>query len=368
MTVFHTLVGQDATVARLAAAAAGDGMTHAWLFTGPPGSGRSIAARAFAAALQCTQRGCGVCASCRQVAEGSAPDVTRLRPEGVNIRKEEAALVIGRMFRRPQSSPWAVVIVEDADRLTDQAANMLLKVLEEPPERAVLMLCAPSVEDILPTIRSRCRSVTLGLPSTAAITAVLTAEGVDETQARWAAAAAQGHIGRARALATDPDARDQRARALALAGRLASVGECLAASGELVASAAAEADVRTKEAQVEADALLEAVGKVRGSAGLRKEVTDRLKSQTKRSRRDALDRALVDLAAWYRDVAVTGLGGTQLVHADQADVIRAAAAVSTPETDLRRVEAILECRALLTETNVDELLAVERMSLALRSA
>ncbi|HVE63368.1 MAG TPA: DNA polymerase III subunit delta' [Mycobacteriales bacterium] len=368
MSVFDVLVGQEVATSRLRAAVAGDGMTHAWLFTGPPGSGRSVAARAFAAALQCPAGGCGSCDSCRQVAARSAPDVTLIRPEGVAILKGDAELIIGRMARRPQSSPWTVVVVEDADRLTDIAANMLLKTLEEPPPQAVLLLCAPSTEDILATIRSRCRSVVLALPSTADITAVLTAEGVPEDRARWAAGAAQGHVGRARALATDESAREQRQRALAIAGRLSSVGECLEASADLVTAATAEAKVRTAAAVEEADALLEAVGKVRGSAGLRKEVENRIKSQTKRSRRDALDRALVDLAAWYRDVTVTQLGGTTLVHADQADAIRSAAATSSAEVNLRRVEAILACREVLTETNVDELLAVERMALALRSA
>ena len=368
MSVFAELVGQERAVARLRAAVAGEGMTHAWLFTGPPGSGRSIAARAFAAALQCAAGGCGECASCHQVAAGSSPDVTLLRPEGVQIKKDDAALLITRMFRAPQSSPWTIVVVEDADRLNDTAANMLLKVLEEPPPHAVLMLCAPSVEDVLPTIRSRCRSVVLGLPSTDAITAVLASEGIPEHQARWAAGAAQGHIGRARALAIDEEARDQRARALALADRLSSVGECLAAVADLVSSAVEEAKDRTKDASAEADALIEAVGQVRGSAGMRKELEARIKMQAKRSRRDALDRALVDLAAWYRDVAVVGLGGTHLVHADQADVIRAAAATTSAETSLRRVEAILECRTALTDTNVDDLLALEQMALALRSA
>jgi len=368
VSVFDRLAGQDAVVSRLRAAAAGEGMTHAWLFTGPPGSGRSIAARALAAALQCPDQGCGTCATCRQVEEGSAPDFTRVRPEGVQILKEDAELIIARMFRKPQSSPWTVVVVEDADRLNDTAANMLLKVLEEPPPQAVLMLCAPSREDMLATIRSRCRSVALGLPSIEAITAVLTSEGIPEGQARWAAAAAQGHIGRARALAVDEEARDQRARALAIADRLASVGECLAASADLVSSAVEEASERTKDAVAEADALLEAVGNVRGAAGLRKELEKRNKSRVRRSRRDALDRALVDLAAWYRDVVVAGLGGTQLVHADRADVIRAAAATSTPVANLRRIEAILACRTVLTDTNVDDLLAVERMALALRTA
>ncbi len=368
MSVFDVLVGQPEVAARLRAAAAGDGMTHAWLFTGPPGSGRSVAARAFAAALQCAAGGCGVCESCRLVAARLAPDVTLVRPEGIAILKADAELIIGRMARRPQSSPWTVVVVEDADRLTDPAANMLLKTLEEPPPRGVLVLCAPSTEDILPTIRSRCRSVVLGLPSTDDITAVLTAEGVPEPAARWAAGAAQGHVGRARALATDESAREQRQRALAIAGRLASVGECLESSADLVAAATEEAKAHTAVASEEADALLEAVGKVRGSAGLRKEVESRIKLQTKRSRRDALDRALVDLAAWYRDVTVVGLGGTSLVHADQSAAIHAAAAASSPATNLRRVEAILACRQVLTETNVDELLAVERMAMALRSA
>ena len=368
MSVFDRLVGQDPVIARLTAAASGDGMTHAWLFTGPPGSGRSIAATAFAAALQCPGRGCGTCATCRQIAARAAPDVTVVRPEGVSILKPDAELIITRMSRAPQAAPWTVVVVEDADRLTDVAANMLLKTLEEPPPHAVLMLCAPSVEDVLPTIRSRCRSVALGLPSVASITAVLTAEGIPESDARWAAGAAQGHIGRARALATDDSARAQREHALAIARRLSSVGQCLEASAELVAAAVSEANERNKDAVAEADALLEAVGKVRGSAGLRKEVEGRLRSQTKRSRRDALDRALVDLAAWYRDVAVTQLGGTSLVHADQVEAIRAAAESSSAEVSLRRVEAILACRTALTETNVDDLLAVERMALALRSA
>lgn len=368
MSVFDRLVGQDDVVARLRAAARGEGMTHAWLFTGPPGSGRSIAARAFAAALQCSDRGCGSCATCRQVGAGSSPDVTLLRPEGVQIKKDDAELIIGRMARAPVSAPWTVVIVEDADRLNDTAANMLLKTMEEPPRHSVLMLCAPSVEDVLPTIRSRCRSVLLGLPSVAAITAVLTAEGIPHRDAEWAAGAAQGHIGRARALATDEAARAQREHALAIARRLASVGECLQAAAELVAAAVEEAKDRTRDATAEADALLEAVGKVRGSAGLRKEVETRLKSQTRRSRRDAIDRALIDLAAWYRDVVVTQLGGSTLVHADQADAIRAAASQSTPESNLVRIDAILACRAALTETNVDDLLAVERMALLLRSA
>ncbi|HVE99695.1 MAG TPA: DNA polymerase III subunit delta' [Mycobacteriales bacterium] len=368
MSVFDRLVGQDRVVERLRGAAAGEGMTHAWLFTGPPGSGRSIAARSFAAALQCPDRGCGHCSSCRQVVANSAPDVTVIRPDRVEIMKADAEQIIGRMARAPQSSPWTVVVLEDADRLNEVAGNMLLKTLEEPPPHAVLMLCAPSVEDVLPTIRSRCRSVTLGLPGVDAITAVLTAEGIPTAEARWAANAAQGHIGRARALATDSAARAQRERALAIAGRLSSVGECLEASAELVAAAVDEANERTKDAVAEADALLEAVGKVRGSAGLRREVEGRVKSQTKRSRRDALDRALVDLAAWYRDVAVTQLGGSSLVHADQAAAIRSAASRSTPEANLRRVEAILACRTALTETNVDDLLAIERMALSLRSA
>src|SRR3954454_10159929 len=215
MSVWDDLVGQAPTVETLraasgaaaqildgAASASFPAMTHAWLFTGPPGSGRSLAARAFAAALQCPRGGCGECASCRTARSGAHADVELVTTRLLSIGVTEARGLVERASRRPSGGRWQVLVVEDADRLTEQAANTLLKVLEEPPDRTVWLLCAPSLEDVLATIRSRCRHVALRTPPTDAVAEVLTRrDGVDPAMAAFAARASQGHIGRARRLA-----------------------------------------------------------------------------------------------------------------------------------------------------------------------
>ena len=225
--VFADLAGQDAVVAqreKAAAAAAllaghrspagGDrggrppgpaqpgAMTHAWLFTGPPGSGRSVAARAFAMALLCPSGGCGQCASCHQVRAGTHADLMLIRPEGLSYGVKQTRDLVLRAAGAPAGGRWQVVVFEDADRCTEQAANALLKAIEEPVARTVWLLCAPSPEDLVPTIRSRCRVVTLVVPASAAVAKVLvTRDGIEPAAALAAARAAQGHVGRARRLA-----------------------------------------------------------------------------------------------------------------------------------------------------------------------
>ena len=162
--VWSGLVGQQPVIERLQRAVAGD-MTHAWLFTGPPGSGRSNAALAFAAGLQCEQGGCGQCHSCHEVSVGSHPDVRLTRTEKLSIGVDEVRELVRTSALAPAGRRWQVMVVEDADRLTDQAANALLKAIEEPTERTVWLLCAPTVEDVLPTIRSRTRLIVLATPS-----------------------------------------------------------------------------------------------------------------------------------------------------------------------------------------------------------
>ncbi len=253
--VFTRLVGQSAVEAELVAAARaarGDSahdaavtgtMTHAWLITGPPGSGRSVAALCFAAALQCTSDGtpgCGQCRACTTTMAGTHADVRRIIPEGLSIGVDDMRAIVQIASRRPSTGRWQIVVVEDADRLTEGAANALLKVVEEPPPSTVFLLCAPSVdpEDIAITLRSRCRHVALVTPSTPAIAQVLIdRDGLDEQQARWAASVSGGHVGRARRLATDPDARQRRARALELARDAATPSRAYAAAEELVATA-----------------------------------------------------------------------------------------------------------------------------------
>jgi DNA polymerase-3 subunit delta' len=394
VSVFDDLVGQERVVEQLQAAAvdaarlvagepgAAAGMTHAWLFTGPPGSGRSVAARAFAAALQCEtpgQPGCGHCEACAQALAGAHPDVARIVPEGLSLKVEEAREIIVRSSRMPTRGRWQITLIEDADRLTEPGANALLKALEEPPPRSVLLLSTPSVEDLLPTIRSRCRLAPLRTPPSEAVARVLVQrDGVDPAMAAFAAQAAQGHIGRAKRLATDEEARRERRDVLSLPRSLQGVGSALGAARDLVEAAQAEAAELTKGRDVEEKESLSnalgvgatgkgVTGAARRTAGALKELEKRQKLRGTRTQRDALDRALVDLAAFYRDVLQLQLGtGTTLVHADLADQAATIARATTPEGSLRRIDAVLACRQALDE-NVAPLLAVEAMALALRT-
>src|SRR6516225_1623101 len=315
--VFAGLVGQDEVVAELrnaASAAAAvlhgeqaTGMTHAWLFTGPPGSGRSVAARAFAAALLCPYGGCGRCASCHQVRAGTHADLMLVRPDGLSYGVRQTRSLVLRAAGAPSGGRWQVVLFEDADRATEQAANALLKAIEEPAPRTVWLLCAPSAEELVTTIRSRCRLVVLRTPPAEAISGVLTREGVDPARALAAARATQGHIGRARRLATDPQAARVRDEVLAVPPRLTGIGPALSAASALVKAAEAEAAAISAELdEPERGALLRAFGEgstgkgvakaVRGAAGALRELEDRQKSRATRLKRDALDRALLDLA------------------------------------------------------------------------
>jgi len=390
--VFAELVGQEPAIAQLSAAAAGAApgsspqaalaMTHAWLFTGPPGSGRSVAARAFAAALLCPDRGCGHCPSCRQMAAGSHADLLLVRPDGLSYGVRQTRDLVLRAATAPVSGRWRIVLFEDADRATEQAANALLKAIEEPAPRTVWLLCAPSADDLPTTIRSRCRLVTLRTPTTDAVASVLVAGGVGPDSALAAARAAQGHIGRARRLATDPQAAARRAEVLQVPVQVSAprpgggLGYALAAAAKLVKAAEEEAAALTEELDVpEREALRRAFGEgstgkgvataVRGAAGALKDLEDRQKSRATRLKRDALDRALLDLAGFYRDVLAVQLGAdVELANEAQRRELEQVAAAGPPETTVRRIEAIMKCRERLA-ASVAPLLAVEEMTLAL---
>lgn len=389
--VFTRLVGQDAVTAELlgaARAARGDAghsdagagtMTHAWLITGPPGSGRSVAALCFAAALQCTadgEPGCGRCHACTTTLAGTHADVRRVVPEGLSIGVDEMRAIVQIAARRPATGNWQIVVIEDADRLTEGAANALLKVVEEPPPSTVFLLCAPSVdpEDVAITLRSRCRHVALVTPSTEAIARVLVdSDGLTPETADWAASVSGGHVGRARRLATDPEARQRRERALGLVRDAATPSRAYAAAEELVAAAEAEAVVLTAErAEAETEELRTALGAggtgkgtagaMRGAAGAIKDLERRQKSRQTRASRDALDRALIDLATYFRDalMASSGAGAVRANHPDTAERVAALAAHAPPERLLRCIEAVLECREALA-VNVKPKFAVDAM-------
>lgn len=380
MTVWEDVVGQDDAVAVLREAVAGAGMSHAWLFTGPPGSGRSVAARAFAAALQCADGGCGHCAECTTTLAGTHPDVSVAVPEGLHLKIAEAREIIARSARAPSLGRWQVTIIEDADRMEERTGNTLLKAIEEPPPRGVFLLCAPSADDLLPTIRSRCRLVGLRTPSAAAVASVLVyRDGATPEMAAFAARAAQGHVGRARRLVRDGGARNRRREVLSVPADVRSVPACFVAAANLVDAAKEEATAASAELDTRELADLQAAlgatdakARPRGTAGAFRELEERQKSRATRLQRDALDRALTDLASYYRDVLAVQVGlaagladpPVALVNADLAPSVRRLAETSTPEATLRRLEAVLACGKAI-DANVAPLLAVESMALAL---
>jgi DNA polymerase-3 subunit delta' len=377
-----------------AVAVPGAAMTHAWLFTGPPGSGRSVAARAFAAALQCTavssglEPGCGVCAGCHTVLAGTHADVEVVRPQGLSLGVREARELVGRAALAPSGRHWQVILIEDADRLTEGAANVLLKAVEEPAPRTVWLLCVPSAEDLVVTIRSRCRVVSLRTPPTDAIASVLMSrDGVEPAAAAFAARASQGHVGRARWLATDAAARERRHEVLQLPASLADVGGCLAAADALVKAVGSEAaEVTSSLDEAETASYKEAFGEggtatglgrgsagggasraVRAAAAALKDLEVRQRSRATRTQRDALDRSLTDLAGFYRDVLIEQLGaGVEIANVDETAAITQLAESSTAESTLRRLSAVLACRTSL-DANANPLLTVEALTLALRA-
>jgi DNA polymerase III subunit delta' len=374
--VFDQLVGQDQVVEQLRTAVSTGSPTHAWLFTGPPGSGRSVAAKVFAAALLCREQGCGHCPSCRQVAAGTHPDLLLVRPDGLSYGVKQTRDLVLKAAASPVYGGWRIVLFEDADRATEQAANALLKAIEEPPPRTIWLLCAPSAADLPTTIRSRCRLIVLRTPPTEAVAAILRDEGVAPDLALDAARASLGHIGRARRLAVDPEAARRRREVLAVPKRVTSLGEALAAAAALVQAAEAEATATAAALDgPEKEALKRAFGEgstgkgvataIRGAAGALKELEDRQKSRTTRLKRDALDLALIDLAGFYRDVLAVQVGAdVELANASREPELRAIADTSTAATTVRRIEAIMRCRERLT-ASVAPLLAVEELTLTL---
>jgi DNA polymerase-3 subunit delta' len=375
MTVWDDLVGQARAVEAMKAAAAGHGMSHAWLFTGPPGSGRSNAAIALAAALQCERGGCGECHDCHTVGTGTHADVVVVRTEKLSIGVDEVRDLVRRSALAPVGRRWQVMIVEDADRLTDQACNALLKAIEEPTERTVWMLCAPTVEDVLPTIRSRCRLVTLATPTTAEVAAFLVRhDGVAEGLASYAARASQGHIGRARALARDEATRNRRREVVTIPARLTSLAACMAAAANLAEVTKEEADQITSrlDEREKADldttyGVVERGRRPRDYAPALAALERAQKTRAKRRHLDVVDRGLMDLVSVYRDAVAeaTGAAGSLVneeIRGDVAEVVRG----STPELNLRRIRWIFEAREQMLEFNVPVPLALESMMLALK--
>lgn len=371
--VFSSLVGQDVVVQTLSQAAGGDGMTHAWLFTGPAGSGRSVAARAFAAALQCRVGpaqgpGCGECHDCRTVLSGSHADVLVEATEATIIPVARARELALAAAVRPVSGRWRILIVEDADRLNEQASDALLKALEEPPAKTVWLLCAPSVEDLLVTVRSRCRHVRLRTPPVAAVAELLQRDGVDAAMAHYAARAAQSHVGIARRLAADEGARGRRREVTALPLQLTGLGPALRSAEVLHATAVEAAESEDTEsarraylAQLGADP--DARTQPPSVRSMLKTWDEEAKRRGRRRQFDAIDAALTDLASVYRDALVWG-SGVPLVNDTQRAQVEKLAAQMSPDRLLGALDAIGLARQRLV-ANGAALLVLEAMMIEL---
>lgn len=374
-SVWDTLVGQGAVIDTLRQVAAGQGMSHAFLFVGPPGSGRSNAAVALAAALQCEHQGCGTCHSCKTVLGGSHADVSVVRTQKLSIGVDEVRELVRNAALAPAGNRWQVLIVEDADRLTDQACNALLKSIEEPSARTVWILCAPTVEDVLQTIRSRCRLVSLATPSTADVAGFLArVDGVPEQLASYAARASQGHIGRARALARDEATRSRRTQVVGWPVRLTGLGPSMTAAAEIHAMAKEEAEAITQELDAREKADLDASFGVVERGRRPREYAPALsaleKGQRTRAKRrvlDVVDRCLMDLVSVYRDAIVLAADArVELVNEELRGDLARLVRVTSPESNLARIEAIFTAREQMLEFNVPAALALESMMVSLR--
>ncbi|WP_217182614.1 DNA polymerase III subunit delta' [Streptomyces sp. AC495_CC817] len=366
--------GQDAAVETLRTAASDPAaLSHAWLITGPPGSGRSTLAYAFAAAL--IAEGADDEHTMRQVLAGTHPDVTALRTDKVIITIAEARALVERSYFAPSAGRYRVIVVEDADRMVERTSNVLLKALEEPPEQTVWILCAPSEADLLPTIRSRVRSLRLREPDVADVARLISLRtGVDEAVAEQAARHAQRHIGMAQRLATDDAARRRRDQTLRSVIGVRGVGDAVEVAGQIIQAATDDAKALTAERDAaERASLLRTVGIAEGQAvppALRAQLSaleDDQKKRATRSLRDGIDRVLTDLQSLFRDVVMLQFGrADELINRELRAELTALAEAWPQARTLVVLDHLAETRQSL-ERNVAPLLALESLLVTVTS-
>jgi DNA polymerase-3 subunit delta' len=374
--IWNELYGQADAIAQLELAVKhkDDGVHHAWLMTGPPGSGRSNLAVAFAGALMCDQNGCGTCHSCKLALGGNHPDITVLTTEKVSISIEEVRELVASSSLGGSMGRYRIMVIEDADRMAERSSNVLLKALEEPPAGTVWLLCAPSEADMLPTIRSRVRRVSLKTPSVEEVAELLvTRDGIAPALAKQVAAEAQSHIGMARRLGTSVEARGRRKDTLMAALDIASISGAMFTAERWLDLAKKDADALTNERDnEEREDLLRALG-VEDASKLPphvradvKALEESQKRRATRSLRDGLDRILVDLLSLYRDVLLIQLDAqVPLVNDELFKRMQELAAKTSPENTLHKIEQIEVARRRIA-ANVNNLLVLESLAVNLR--
>lgn len=371
MSVWDELLGQPEAIEQLRRVVEGkdQGFQHSWLFTGPAGSGRSTIAKAFAAALQCEKNGCGQCQSCQLVMAGAHPDTQLFMTDKVIISIEEVRQLVQFASLGSSVGSYRIVIIEDADRMTERTSNVLLKALEEPQERTIWMLCAPSAADLLPTIRSRTRNVSLRLPSNEEVSQLLIQrDGVKPELALAASRHAQQHVGMARRLATSQEARARRSETLRELAGIKNLSQAMAAADHLLSVAKRDAEAVSQEKNDQERA------KLLGAFGLSetdkvppamraslKELEENQKRRNTRALRDGIDRVFTDAESFFRDVLSLQLGtGAELINQEMIEEISERARLSLADHSVEILDAIKESRQRL-ESNVRDLLVLESL-------
>lgn len=374
--VFRDVVSQPEAIDTLLSAI-GDGykeIHHAWLFTGPPGSGRSQLALAFASALLCEDGGCGSCNSCQMIQNKSHPDVQLLNTERVLISVDEVTEFIEKSIQMPAIGKYRIMVIEDADRMAERTSNLLLKSLEEPPRGTIWMLCAPSEADLLPTIRSRVRRVQLKVPTVEAVAQLLVEKyGVGLELAQRSASQAQSHVGMARRLATNAGARERRTQALQAVLSITDIPSAMKVSEVLAKLAESDgAQLTAEQDEYERKELLMTLGVTEesklntASRAALKRLEESQKRRAARSKRDGLDRILIDLMGLYRDVLTVQLGAQELlINVDLVQEITQLANESTQSQSIRNLEAIEKVRYRM-ERNVRDVLLLDSLAVTLR--
>jgi DNA polymerase-3 subunit delta' len=371
MSVWDELLGQPEAIEQLQKAVAQkqSGLHHAWLFTGPAGSGRSLLARAFAAALQCDQDGCGKCQQCTLAIADAHPDINLLATEKVQISIDEVRQLVSRSSTSSSVGEYRIAIIEDADRMTERTSNVLLKALEEPEVNTIWMLCAPSVADLLPTIRSRTRNVVLRLPSIDEVATLLVQrDGVPQDLALTSARQAQNHVGMARRLATSQEARARRSETMREIAGITNLSKSMVAAEHLLSVAKRDAQALSEERDSKERAnLLRAYGLSETDKlppNLRAEfkaLEENQKRRNTRALRDGIDRIFTDAESFFRDIMSLQLAaGVELTNPElEAELIARANSTTSLQT-IEILDAVAQARMRLA-ANVRDLLVLEAL-------
>ena len=371
MSVWDELLGQPEAIEQLQKAVVQkkSGLHHAWLFTGPAGSGRSLLARAFAAALQCDQNGCGNCQQCSLAMADAHPDINLLATERVQISIDEVRQLVSRSATSSSVGEYRIAIIEDADRMTERTSNVLLKALEEPEANTIWMLCAPSVADLLPTIRSRTRNVVLRLPSVDEVATLLVQrDGVSQELATTSARQAQNHVGMARRLATSQEARARRSETMREIAGITNLSKSMIAAEHLLSVAKRDAQALSEERDSKERAnLLRAYGLLETDKlppNLRAEfkaLEENQKRRNTRALRDGIDRIFTDAESFFRDIMALQLGaGVELTNPELESELVTRANSTTSLQTIEVLDAVAQARIRLA-ANVRDLLVLEAL-------